>query len=280
VSPGKRHAADWKDAAAYAPLLQVGRSGFAWEWLRRDESYRAAAVREVSWDSLEQVTVGNPAATRWGLHAFEAPDRSAIAARPVWRRAIFPYVLEADAADEGDDRDRLDLERLGHFVTLVADPDGTEHLLLSDGSRSIRVDIASGTVQARPALLRYRLAGFRIAEPMLVLRQLLALCCSGEFSAVLHPREQRAARWILLLRTYDALAAGASQRDIAEGLLGLEPIGRWRLQASSLRSRAQRLVREARQMAAGGYLSLLNGPQSGSYSPSDSGSTGEKLRRR
>lgn len=258
MRPGDGPAADWRDAAAYAPLLQVGRSGFAWEWLRRDQSYRAAAVKE-AWESPEHIVRANPAAARWGLHAFEAPDRSAIAARPVWRHEISPFVLEADAADAGDDDERLDLERLEHYVTLVPDPGGTEHLLLSDGSRSIRVDIVSGTLRAGPALLRYRLAGFRIAKPLLVLRQLLALCRSGQFSAVLHPREQRAARWILLLRAHDALVAGASQRDIAERLLGLELTGRWRLQASSLRSRAQRLVREARRMAAEGYVSLLNG---------------------
>jgi hypothetical protein len=27
---------DWRDAAAYAPLLEADRSLFAWEWLRRD----------------------------------------------------------------------------------------------------------------------------------------------------------------------------------------------------------------------------------------------------
>ena len=62
---------------------------------------------------------------------------------------------------------------------------------------------------------------------------------------MLHPRERRARRWVLLLRTYDALIAGASQREIAESLLGLDIAEeRWRVTAGSVRSRAQRLVRE------------------------------------
>lgn len=258
------HATDWRNAAAYAPLLQVGRSAFAWEWLRRDPSYREAAARvRGSSGSQYAARVGQAdgAAARWGLHAFELPGRDAIAARPIWRREIFPYVLVADAADEGNDDDRLDLERLEGFVTLLADSSGTEHLLLSDGCHAVRVDIFSGTLRARPALLRYRLEGLcRVEERLLVLRQLLVISRSGRFSSMLFPRERRAGRWILLLRTYDALVAGATQQDIAEGVFSLDGTeGRWRVKAPSVRSRVQRLVREARRMAAGGYLSLLDG---------------------
>lgn len=237
---------DWRDAQGYAPLLRVGRSGFAWEWLRRDPSYRDAAGG------------GDPA--QWGLHAFEPADRGALAARPVWRREVYAYVLEAVAADEGGQGERLDLEPLKRFVTLIRSMGGTEHLLLSDGYRGIRLDIASGTLGAGPVRLSYRLAGLRGAQaPLLVLRQLLALWRTGVFSPALHPLERRAARWILLLRTHDALAAGAGQREIAGELLGREAAEqRWRIAAPSLRSRAQRLVREARRLADGGYRALLS----------------------
>jgi hypothetical protein len=247
MSPERARTPDWRDAEAYAPLLEVDRSGFAWEWLRRDGGYREAVV-------------GGDAG-RWGLHAFEAPDWDAIAARPVWRREAYPYVLEAAAEDEGRDEDRLDLERLRRLLTLVRSIGGIEHLLLSDGRRGIRIDIASGTVGAGPVRLSYRLAGLAGAQaPLLVLRQLLALWRTGEFSRALHPEEPRAARWILVLRAGDALAAGASQREIAECLLGREAAQRrWRVETSSLRSRVQRLAREARRMAAGGYRELLAG---------------------
>ena len=268
---GEGHAADWKDAAAYAPLLQVGRAGFAWEWLRRDDSYRAAAAR--AFGSLgpscpEQARAADALARIWGLHAFERPCRNAVLARPMWRREIFPYVLEAAAADEGDDEDRLDLDRLKDFVTLIVDPSGSESLLLSNGFHAVRVDIVSGTLRSGPVRLRYRLEGFRVLnKPLLALYQLVALSRTGRFSPMLHPRERRARRWVLLLRTYDALIAGASQREIAESLLGLDIAEeRWRVTAGSVRSRAQRLVREARIMAAGGYLSLLSGADRSSLS--------------
>lgn len=262
---------DWRDADAYAPLLNVGRPGFAWEWLRRTEGYRDAAARVLGTKASPQRAYGSRRATRvaegdegaedWGLHLFEAPDRDAIAARPVWCRGVFSHVLEAVALDEGAAEERFDPMRLGRLVTLVRGAHGSEHLLLSDGARSIRLDIVSGTVGQGPVLLRYCLAGLSALQPsLLALRQLLALWSAGRFSRNLHPRERRAARWILLLRTHDALAAGASQRDIAAALLGREAAERrWRVEAPSLRSRAQRLVREARAMAAGGHLSLLTG---------------------
>lgn len=246
MPPERAQTPDWRDADAYAPLLDVDRSGFAWEWLRRDRAYREA--------------VGGDAA-RWGLHAFEGPDRDAIAARPMWRSEVFPFVLKAAAGADGSADDRFALERLARFATLVTGEAGAEHWLLSDGRRGIRIDVVEGTLRAGPVLLRYRLAGLAgVQAPLLVLHQLLVLWRTGDFSRALHPGERRAARWILFLRAGDAMAAGAGQREIASRLLGREAAQRrWRVEASSVRSRVQRLVREARRMAAGGYRELLAG---------------------
>jgi hypothetical protein len=61
-----------------------------------------------------------------------------------------------------------------------------------------------------------------------------------------------------MLRAYDALAAGASQREIAAVLLdGDARRDRWRIHSPSLRSRAQRLAACARAMGEGGYRALL-----------------------
>lgn len=255
--------ADWRDEAAYAPLLAADRSLFAWEWLRRDPAFRDAATRSRSRPVAAgpAARVSDQAAARWGLHAFEPPCLSAGKARPLWRREVFPAILCVRARDEGEHGERLDLGRLERFVTILKGPTGTEHLLLSDGWRTLRLDIMSGTVTAGPVLLDYQLCGMKRAlGPLLALRQLLALWRGGQFSRSLHPPEARAARWILVLRARDALAAGANQKEIAAGLLDGAAAGpRWRVEAPDVRSRVQRLVRTARKMAAGGYLSLLGG---------------------
>ena len=252
------HAADWRDAAAYAPLLSADRSVFAWEWLRRDPAYRAVAERAFGRASIS-ASGELPDPGRWGLHSFEAPGCGAPAARPIWRAEIHPHVLEADATPATVACDTFELGRLHRITTLVAAPGGREHLLISDGLRAIRLDVLSGSLRQGPVRLRYRLAGFGSVErPLLTLRRLLALWRTGQFAAALHPVEARASRFVLMLRARDALASGATQREIAAELLSAEAgEARWRVSAPTVRSRVQRLVRNARAMAAGGYVSLL-----------------------
>ena len=256
MDPDREPAADWRSAETYAPLLGADRSILAWEWLRRDPGYRAAARAAFANSETEG---GESSAERWGLHAFEAPDLPAPQARPVWRVDQHPYVLQSIADLPPSRRDAVDIESLASWVTIVRARSGSEHLLLSDGVRAIRVDVLAGTLAKGPVQLRYLIAGLAAAEaPVLTLRRLLALERTRRFSRTLHPREARARRWVLALRTYDALSAGAPQREIAALLVGraaLEP--RWRSEASSLRLQAQRLVRSARLMSAGGYRNLL-----------------------
>ena len=246
---------DWKDAAAYAPLIGADRSIHAWEWLRRDPAYREAA----RFGRAGRPGTGSSQPGDWGLHAFEPPERAAPNARPLWVAAVHPPVLAAVAEPPVLAKDAFDIARLEPLVTVLGGASGSEHLLISDGLRAIRIDILAGSVRPGPALLRYLIGGLESADrPLLTLRRLLALCRGGGFSTGLHPPETRARRFILMLRASDALAAGATQREIAATLLSAEASSaRWRVSAPTLRARAQRLVRGARLMAVGGYRSLL-----------------------
>jgi hypothetical protein len=245
---------DWRDAAAYAPLLDADRSLFAWEWLRRDRSYRAAASSNVSARRNGRA----PRPEHFGLVAFEPPHLTLPDARPLWRSDVHPYVLRAEAAEPCAPDDRFNPEHMGSLARLVSG-ERTEYLLLSDGLRAIRLDAPAGAFTSGPVCLKYSIAGLISAQaPLLTLRRFLALSRTGCFSRSLHPREAKARRWILVLRTWDALAAGAGQRQLAEELLRRSAIGpRWRSREASVRSQAQRLVRAARHMGAGGYRELL-----------------------
>lgn len=248
---------DWRDARAYEPLLGADRSLFAWEWLRRDQNYRAAAARALDAGSRARSDPAE-APERWGLHAFEPPGRTAPEARPVWSAPVYPYVLGVHASPLAGE-DVFDLQRFCSISTLVTAADGHEHLLISDGLRAIRIDILAGTIAKGPAELRYSLAGFASAErPLLTLRRLLAIWRTGRFCRSLHPEDARAGRLLPMLRAHDALAAGANQRAIAAELFGGSAAReRWRVEAPSVRSQVQRLVRGARQMAVGGFWELL-----------------------
>ena len=247
---------DWRDGAAYAPLLGADRSLFAWEWLRRDAHYRAEAERAVA--SGDSGTGENPAAAPFGLVAFECPDRAVPNARPLWLPDVHPHVLVVERVEAARPRDEFDLQRLEDLASLVAGRCG-DYLLLSDGLRTVRLDGPCRAFSRGPACLRYRIEGLASAEPpLLTLRRFLALCGTGHFARSLHPPEARWRRWILMLRAWAALAAGAGQREIAEVLLSrsaAEP--HWRGREPRLRSHAQRRVRSARTLAAGQHRTLL-----------------------
>ena len=247
----------WTDASAYAPLLQLERSGFAWEWLRRQPKYEAAARRAFDRAELGR-RLEDKRALAWNLHAFEDPDLAAPEARPVWAAAAHPWVVRATAQWSSADGDALDIERLGSLATLVRSPEA-DRLLLSDGCRSIRLDLRGSRIGRAPVRLSYELAGIEALErPLLVLRRLRALAISGRFLCSLHPRVGRAHRLVQLLRTHDALQAGASQADIAQVLVRKDlERSRWRIHSPSIRSQAQRLVAAARHMDKGGFWRLL-----------------------
>ena len=243
---------DWRDAEAYAALLGADRSLIAWEWLRRDIAYVHA------WEAAG--SAGSDAgAAPFGLVAFEAPDRSVPEARPLWRSDVYSQVLPVVRGCSRDSRDCCAVKQWRDVATLLSDHDG-EHLLVSDGLRTIRLDGEAGLFSGDPICLGYRLEGLVTAEPrVLVLRRFLAFCRTGRFARSLHPPELRARRWVLMLRAWDALSQGAHQREIAEVLLasGLSA-GHWRLRQPSLRSEVQRLARAARAAATGGYRALLD----------------------
>jgi hypothetical protein len=251
---------DWKDARSYEPLLHAERSSFAWEWLRRQPGYRAEAPGQDSRQPQHILTAQpvQPAAERWGLHRFEDPTLSVPGARPNWRSEHHPFVLAASAEPSRASADAFGLEDLGDLATLADGPAGA-HLLLSDGKRSVRLDIEGVSLLSGPVRLRYDIAGLESAKAsLLVLKRLIFLASTKSFSRSLHPPDPKARRHILLLRTYDALSEKVDQRTIAAELLSARAReARWRVIAPSLRSQAQRLVQSARAMAAGGFWELL-----------------------
>lgn len=240
----------WRDAAAYAPLLRLDRFGLAWEWLRRNEHYDREAMAGCGQPSSPH---GDPA--RWGLHYHVDPRLAAPAARPMWRARHCP-VLRIACQPGGTDP--IDRGHLGGLLTL-ADGEGIQLGLVSDGWKSLRLDIVEGSLAAGPVTPRYLLSGIGGAEAQLrVLRQFLHVARTGAMDGPLFPSHGRGRRQLLMLRAFDGWRSGASQREIAGELLdGDAGISGWRTELPDVRSRVQRLVRSARWMADAGFHDLL-----------------------
>lgn len=245
---------DWRDSKAYEALREVDRSALAWEWLRRDSGY-CQSFRHYSQQSSTEAVAE---LVRWGLHAWVAPALGAGEARPVWRAERHPQVLQARAGASAVDADSFDLARLAPLATLIVDGQSS-HLLLNDGRHSLRLDVEGHSLTAGPVRLHYVLSGFSSLVPplstLLRLRQLMKTGEIGEASAI---SLLRRTRYILFLRAWDGVRAGATQRSLAAVLLREEAADvRWRTEAPSLRSQIQRLARGARAMAHGAYWRLL-----------------------
>ena len=256
-SPAYPDLPDWTDAAAYDWLLKVEQAGFAWEWLRRQPRFRDAAL-----ESVARRTAGafedEDRALAWGLHAFEDPRQAFPIARPVWSSAKHDWVLAAHARIPKSGEDNFDLSDFPDFAKVVA-IGGFERLLLSDGYRSIRLDLSGASLERIPVSLSYELSGLRsLDRPLLMLERLRSLAISRRFVNSLYPPVRRARRLVQIMRACDGLEAGATQADLAEAILtpSIERPG-WRIYSPSLRSKAQRLAHAARRMTAGEYWELL-----------------------
>jgi hypothetical protein len=128
--------------------------------------------------------------------------------------------------------------------------------VLTDGWHRIRLDVVSGSLAAgRPVLLRYALAGTLSAEAQLLpLRRLLHLYRYRRFASSLYPVDRRIDRAVTALRVHDAVAAGASHREIAQALFGAERVRKdWSIGSDCLRSRVRRLIVNARRMRNGDF---------------------------
>ena len=156
------------------------------------------------------------------------------------------------------DADSFDLARLALLATLIVDGQNS-HLLLNDGRHSLRLDVEGHSLTAGPVRLHYVLSGFAsLVPPLSTLLRLRHLMKTGEIGETSAKSLLRRTRYVLFLRAWDGLRAGATQRELAAVLLREEAASvRWRTEAPSLRSQIQRVARGARAMAHGAYWRLL-----------------------
>ena len=232
---------DWSGAAYYDVLRSADRTAFAWEWLRRTKCYR---------DAWEGRGTCRSDAGVFGLERLEDPRRKTPNARPIWSASTDRSVIRAKVHSlYASASDRIDLLDLQHLVTLAVGEDQVEHLLLSDGIHSLRIDIVEGSLIGCPAVLRYLIEGIdTLRGPLATIDRLVRLSKTGRLDRPGLRATMLTQRWISELRVADALASGADHQDIARALYGnLVAADRWRTMNTAFRTRTQRLARAARR---------------------------------
>ena len=187
----------------------------------------------------------------------EDPNLDAREAHPQWLTSLDDLLLVRAARRPAADpkRNRFDLWRVPGHKRLAQEADGLT-LTAELSAQRLRVtlanELADGVAYAVAAPLspglRDRLAAFDAQARML----------AGEAprAPAAHPVTRAALLHLRALQALDGDQAGASQRDIAQVLFGLEAVVlRWQADGE-LRAQIRHLLRRARAYRDGGYLTL------------------------
>lgn len=254
---------DWHPAAAYLYALTLDGPALAWEYLRRNPRYRAIYDLHACGSDAEAVL-----AAPWGLRLLEDPSRDARGAQPAWLPDPdgLPQ-LHPDAAAALDTPafalwgipGSKQLAHDGQRLQLTAyRPEGTLRVAFSP---TLEHGMAYAHGLAGGARLRER---WRAAAATMERFDGYYSRDVARPSTYAHPHGHahvRPDRVALLhmrsLQTLDGLAAGATQREIAQAIFGAAVVAeRWH-DLGELRAQVRRLARRGRALVDGGYRRLL-----------------------
>lgn len=258
------------DSAGKSPpdavLLRMGRSGWAWEWLRRNDRYRAsgpvrAKVRKREAGLRSHVTIieaSAPASDTWGLCFAEDPRLPYQDAAVFWHPDLDAGVCPVAAVplqNESDDG-LFNLANLHVPAIVLVSDKGDEHLLLTDGLQSLQFHIVEGSLLRGPVRLAHVLGDFeKLHDHTLTIERLGIVLQQQCFPPALFSTERNATRWALTLHAIELEDAGMSHAEIAdqlyEGQDGQAFATDWR------RSRVRRLLEAGRLLINGGYRHIL-----------------------
>lgn len=252
---------DWQPAAAYLYALTLDGPALAWEYLRRNHAYRDDYGRHARGSDDE---AGR--AARWGLRLLEDPARDARQAQPVWLPDPdgLPQ-LHADAAAAPDAPvfalwhlpGRKQLAHDGHRVLLTAyRPEGTLRAALSPALEH-GVAYAHGLAAGARLRQRWHATGAMMERFDGYFGRETAQT-DAPAHAHAHARPDRIALLHMRsLQALDGLAAGATQRAIAQALFGAALVAeRWH-DEGEMRAQVRRLARRGQALVDGGYRRLL-----------------------
>ena len=239
------HVAHWYPTAAYLYILGLDMLALAWEYLRRHPDYRLDWLRRHRRRASHPAA--EPAAHRWGLRLLEDPDLDARDAHPAWLPGHAAVVQLYPDADPPADAAPFDLWRIPGHKHLQHDGKGLALIARSPGHCQ-RFALAPGLEHGMAVVHAHRgSGGGKTATPS-----------GGQVAA--RPRPSPAALLELhTLQALDATLAGASLREVGEGLFGADAVAGW-YSDGGLRSRVRRLVRRGNALMRGGYRRLAQLP--------------------
>ncbi|WP_186172343.1 DUF2285 domain-containing protein [Burkholderia gladioli] len=247
-----RSADTWYPTAAYLYVLHLDGPALAWEYLRRHPDYRR--------DWLRRRRQPDAAAHAWGLRLLEDPALDARDAQPDWFPDPIGVIQLYPDADPPPEADAFAFWRIpGHkYLT----HDGKRLVLTAYWPGCcVRFALAPGLADGMAYLYAVRACATACASYRAITAELdmLARVDAAVPAATARARPAPAALLELhTLQALDAALAGASLREMAEGLFGAEAVAAGWYADGGLRSRVRRLVRRGQSLMRGGYRRLAH----------------------
>ena len=238
------HLAHWYPTAAYLFVLWLDALALAWEYLRRNPDYRLDWLRH-----HRRLQAAQQAAQRWGLRLLEDPALDARDAHPAWLPGSDAVVQLYPDADPPLDAAAFAFWHIPGHKHLLHDGKGLALIARSPG-RCLRFALAPGLQDGMAVVHAYRGGTTAPARGY----------APGAAIADAKPRPTPAALLELhTLQALDATLAGASLREVGEGLFGVDAVADWYADGG-LRSKVRRLVRRGDALMRGGYRRLAQLP--------------------
>ncbi|EMM6680942.1 DUF2285 domain-containing protein [Pseudomonas aeruginosa] len=239
-----RSAEHWYPTAAYLYVLHLDGLALAWEYLRRHPDYRLDWLRH-----HRRPKAAQQAAQRWGLRLLEDPALDAREAHPAWLPGSDAVVQLYPDADPPPDAAAFAFWRIRGHKQLTHDGKVLALIARSPG-RCLRFALAPGLEEGMALAYAHRRSAAAPARDR----------APGAALVAIKPRPTPAALLELhTLQALDAILAGATSRELAEGLFGVDAAADW-YSDGGLRSKVRRLVRRGDALMRGGYRHLAQLP--------------------
>lgn len=253
----------WRITGTYAYALGLGGAGLAWEWLRRNADY-AEDYRRASLDRKYRKTGRQPRirsqARQWGLMFMEDPALTARDAIIFWRPDMVSGVMRSGAR-----RHSLVSTPLFDFWTepgrkAIAVGADDALAIIETGNETYRLLFESPDDLAGQIALEFRLDAYGDNESEMEAVRNFLLNHQKIFKklpgASFRPHPY-APKMMQMFQAIDGRSAGASYRQIAEVLFGVEPVVEdWR-NHGLFKARIRYLVKRGIYFMRGGYRHLL-----------------------
>lgn len=240
-----RSAEPWYPTAAYLYVLHLDGLALAWEYLRRHPDYRLDWLRR-----HRRPQAARDAAHRWGLRLLEDPALDARDAHPAWLPGHAGMVQLYPDEDPPPDAAVFAFWRIPGHKQLIHD--GKRLVLVARWpGHCLRFALAPGLEDGMA--VAYAVRPGAAAPPHIFVDGVP----QASPLAVARPRPTPAALLELhTLQALDAALAGASLREVAEGLFGADAVAADWHADGDLRARVRRLVRRGDALMRGGYRRL------------------------